>query len=109
MPPERDATSIKGLAAAAPSSWNPPERFDEYRLVRLIGQGGMGRVYLADDLVLERRVAIKFIGAGEPSEAARRHFSVEARAIARLSHPNVVAVYRIGEVAGHPYLVSEFV
>src|SRR5579885_2270547 len=89
----------------------PPERFDEYRLVRPLGQGAMGQVYLAHDMLLDRPVAIKFIAqpAGEVGEAARQQFFTEARAIARLSHPNVVAIYRVGEIRRRPYLVSEFI
>ncbi len=68
----------------------------------------MGQVYLAHDTLLDRPVAIKFIAA-EPSAVVRERFLVEARAIARLSHPNVVSVYRVGELLGRPYLVSEFV
>src|SRR5262249_23577363 len=69
----------------------------------------MGRVYLAEDRLLERPVAVKFIAAGAPSEAARERFYVEARAVARLSHPNVVSVHRVGEIARRPFLVSEYV
>ena len=88
--------------------WSPPAEFEEYRLVRLLGRGTMGEVYLAHDSLLDRPVAVKFVqAAGDP--AARAEFLDEARAIARLQHPNVVAIYRIAEVAGHPYLVSEYV
>ncbi|WP_437672320.1 nSTAND1 domain-containing NTPase [Sorangium sp. So ce131] len=77
--------------------------------MRLLGRGGMGQVYLAEDTLLDRRVAVKFIASRRPDEAARRRFYVEARAVARLQHPNVVAVHRVGEVDGRPYLVTEFV
>ena len=88
--------------------WHPPEEFEEYRLVRLLGRGTMGEVYLARDALLDRPVALKFVqAAGDP--LARARFFDEARAIARLQHPNVVAIYRVAEVAGHPYLVSEYV
>jgi serine/threonine protein kinase/formylglycine-generating enzyme required for sulfatase activity len=88
--------------------WHPPAEFEEYRLVRLLGRGTMGEVYLARDALLDRPVAVKFVqAAGDP--LARARFFDEARAIARLQHPNVVAIYRVAEVAGHPYLVSEYV
>src|SRR5262249_12361819 len=90
------------------AEWTPPAMFDEYRLVRPLGGGAMGQVYLAHDSLLERSVAIKFVrAAGDP--AARARFFDEARAIARVQHPNVVAIYRVAEVSGHPYLVSEYV
>lgn len=89
-------------------TFSPPSEVAEYRIVRLLGRGAMGQVYLAQDTLLDRPVAIKFI-ASEPSPALRERFLVEARAIARLHHPNVVSIYRVGEHAGRPYLVSEFV
>ncbi len=89
-------------------AWTPPDEFGEYRLVRLLGFGAMGQVYLAHDLLLDRPVAVKFVHAAE-DPAARARVIEEARAIARLAHPNVVAIYRVAEVDGHPYLVSEYV
>ena len=81
------------------AAFSPPTEVAEYRIVRLLGRGAMGQVYLAHDTLLDRPVAIKFIAA-EPSAAIRERFLVEARAIARLTHPNVVSVYRVGEHAG---------
>ncbi|WP_216669099.1 bifunctional serine/threonine-protein kinase/formylglycine-generating enzyme family protein [Corallococcus exiguus] len=92
-----------------PPSWQPPPLIEEYRLLQLIGRGGMGHVYLAEDTLLERSVAVKFVAMVRPDSRARRRFLVEARAIARLSHPNVVAIHRVGDLEGHPYLVTEFV
>src|SRR5208283_4958724 len=86
-----------------------PAEFDGYRLIRPLGQGGMGHVYLSKDLLLERAVAIKFIAAAEPNETLRERFLSEGRALARLAHSNVVAVHRVSQVDGHPYLVSEYV
>jgi serine/threonine protein kinase/formylglycine-generating enzyme required for sulfatase activity len=88
-------------------AWSPPAEFDEYRVVRLLGRGAMGQVFLAHDLLLDRPVAVKFVHSDDPE--ARARFFDEARAIARLQHPNVVAIYRVAEVARHPYLVSEYV
>src|ERR1044071_9579109 len=88
--------------------WSPPPEFEEYRLVRLLSRGTMGEVYLARDSLLDRAVAVKFVQAAEDPAARARLFD-EARAIARLQHPNVVAISRVTEVAGHPYLVSEYV
>lgn len=77
--------------------------------MRPLGAGAMGQVFLAHDTLLDRAVAIKFILALDAGDAARERFFTEARAVARLSHPNVVAIHRVGEVAKRPYLVSEYV
>ncbi|MCK6501280.1 MAG: serine/threonine protein kinase, partial [Nitrospira sp.] len=76
----------------------------------MLGQGGMGMVYKARQRALDRLVALKVL----PQDAARdpafaERFQREARALARLSHPNIVAVHEFGETAGYYYLVMEFV
>ena len=86
--------------------WQPPGEFDEYRLVRPLGYGHTGRVYLAHDTLLDRAVAVKFIPTVDPAALAR--VLVEARAAARLQHPNVATLYRVGQIDGRPYLVSEY-
>jgi serine/threonine protein kinase len=96
-------------ASSSHRTWTPPAEFDGFVLRGVIGHGGMGRVYLAHESTLDRLVALKFVTAVAPGRAARERFLIEARAIARLSHPNVVAIYRIGEVDGVPYLASEYV
>ncbi|HUQ39906.1 MAG TPA: serine/threonine-protein kinase [Acidimicrobiales bacterium] len=86
---------------------------DRYRLGRLLGRGGMAEVWDAEDLRLHRPVAVKILSeemAARPDIRAR--FDIEARAAARLSHPNVVAVYDTGDTggasgAGRPFLVME--
>lgn len=80
------------------ATWNGPRRFDDFEVVRPLGRGGMGQVFLGHDVVLDRPVALKFTVADDPSAAVRARFLREARAIARLSHPNVVGIYRVGEV-----------
>ena len=69
----------------------------------------MGEVYIAHDTLLDRLVAVKFIAGVAPSAAERERFRTEARAVARVQHPNVVGIHRVGEVQGRPYLVSELV
>src|SRR5262249_7296003 len=103
---------LESTASSSPvvRVWSPPTTFDGYALVHLLGRGAMGQVYLAEDTLLERQVAVKFIAARVLDEDERRErFRVEARAIARLHHPNVVMVHRVGEVENQPYLVSEYV
>lgn len=89
--------------------WSPPPRFDGFELKSLLGQGGMGRVYLAHEDALDRPVAIKFILDENLGQRARDRFLTEARAVARLQHANIVAVYRIGEVAERPYVAYEYI
>jgi serine/threonine protein kinase len=87
----------------------PAMRFDDFELIRSIGRGGMGTVYLARDVVLDRRVAVKLLGEHARDPYVRERFEVEARALASIQHPNVVAAYRGGCVEGRPYLAQELV
>jgi serine/threonine protein kinase/formylglycine-generating enzyme required for sulfatase activity len=66
-------------------------------------------VYLAHDTVLDRPVAVKFIASLEPNSEARERFLVEARAAARVQHPNVLAIFRVGVLDTRPYLVTEYI
>lgn len=91
------------------ANWEPPAQIEEYRIEKVLGSGAMGRVYLGHDTRLDRPVAIKFLASIEPDAAACERFLIEARALGRLQHPNVVICYRVGEAAGRPYLVSEYV
>jgi serine/threonine-protein kinase len=83
---------------------------ERYRLESKLGSGGMSTVYLALDQTLERRVAIKVLHremSDQPDQLER--FRRESRAVAQISHPNVVAVIDAGDDAGHPYIVFEYV
>jgi len=83
---------------------------ERYRLESKLGSGGMSTVYLARDGTLERWVAVKVMHremSDQPDQIER--FRREARAVAQLSHPNVVAVIDAGEDGGHPYIVFEYV
>src|SRR5689334_6106490 len=87
----------------------PTVEMDGYRLLQLLGEGGMGQVWRGLDVALDREVAIKLIRDERLDQAGRERFLVEARALARIQHPNVVSVYRTGEFQGHPYLAYELV
>lgn len=87
----------------------PPAEFDDYVILQELGRGHMGSVYLAEDALLARQVAIKFIAGVDPDLEARQRFLMEARAAARIQHPNVLGVYRIGELGDRLYIVSELV
>lgn len=87
----------------------PPETLvGKYRIRRLLGQGGMGTVYLAFDPLIEREVAIKLLSPELSSNAeSLRRFLGEARSIGRLNHPNVVSIFAIDVWEGRYYLVME--
>ena len=82
-----------------------------FTLVRRLGAGGMGAVYLARDPILKRLVAVKGMAPSLAADAAARaRFEREAQAVASISHPNVVSVYSVGELAnGVPYLVMQYI
>ncbi|MBK9375509.1 MAG: serine/threonine protein kinase [Holophagales bacterium] len=84
------------------------EKLGPYEILARIGAGGMGEVWSARDTRLGRDVAIKILTRTGSSDADRiRRFEVEMKAVGRLSHPNVLAVYDVGSHEGVPYLVSE--
>ncbi|MBE0567470.1 MAG: serine/threonine protein kinase, partial [Krumholzibacteria bacterium] len=83
---------------------------ERYRVVGLLGRGGMGEVYRADDLKLGQPVALKFLPAGLEQDAARlARFLGEVRTARQVTHPNVCRVYDIGEVDGQHYISMEYV
>src|SRR5690606_7941282 len=85
-------------------------QLDEYRVVALLGQGGMARVYLAEDVRLGRNVAIKVIDRPFREEPAYiERFEREAQAIARLEHPHIVRLYRYGETSRLLYMAMQYV
>ncbi len=88
-----------------PPDGEVPATIGRYRVVGKLGEGGMGTVYEAEDEVLGRRVALKRLKATD--ENARLRFWREARAAARLSHPNVCQLYEVGEDGGGPFLAME--
>ncbi|HXI04002.1 MAG TPA: serine/threonine-protein kinase, partial [Candidatus Saccharimonadales bacterium] len=91
-------------------TFEPGHSVAHYRLLELIGEGGMGRVYRALDTRLNRQVAIKILlPALTSDEKIRRRFLREARAAAAVSHPAIAAVHEVNEAGGSAYIVMEFV
>jgi tetratricopeptide (TPR) repeat protein/predicted Ser/Thr protein kinase len=108
-PEEKEgATPTLGMSGAAGHAvgWPDPE-WDRYRCDRLLGSGGMGRVFKAWDPRLRRWVALKFLTSDDPELTTR--FLREARAQARIEHPHICRVYEVGETAGRPYIAMQFI
>ena len=88
-------------------SLSPGTRLGPYEVTAQIGQGGMGEVYRARDMRLDRLVAIKIVKSAPIDSDLFRRFEIEAKAAGNLNHPNILAIYDIGTHDGVPYLVSE--
>src|SRR5262245_42568443 len=109
------ATTIDSDGAT--SSWTPHGRFEpgtrlgtRYRIVALLGKGGMGEVYRADDLELGQSVALKFLVAEKAARPGMlTQFRSEVRTARLIAHPNVCRVYDIGEADGHVFLSMEYI
>ena len=100
------ATTDDGKAGRLPAG----TMLGRYEIVRLIGSGGMGEVYLARDNQLDRKVAIKALNQKyESSEVNLKRFIQEAKAASALNHPNILTIHEIGEFKASHYIVSEFV
>ncbi|HKS26079.1 MAG TPA: protein kinase [Thermoanaerobaculia bacterium] len=87
-----------------------PETLSHYRVLRLIGAGGMGEVYLAEDVTLSRKAALKLLPARFTQDEERvKRFKREARAASALNHPNIITIYEIGEADGVHFMAQEFI
>ncbi len=95
------------------ASEEPPVSHDQlahYRILRPLGSGGMGEVYLAEDLRLQRKVALKVLRADHAEgDAGRKRFLREAQAVAQLDHPNVCTVYEVGESDRGAYIAMQYI
>jgi serine/threonine protein kinase/Tfp pilus assembly protein PilF len=80
-----------------------------YKILKLLGSGGMGEVYLAEDSTLERHVALKFLSGGFDDEWAKAQLVREARAVAQLDHPNICGIYGIEQIGEHNFIVMQYV
>jgi len=85
-------------------------RLGPYKILSLLGAGGMGKVYLAEDLRLSRKVALKLLPAQFTKDEDRvRRFEQEARAASALNHPNIITIYEIGQMIGVHFMATEFI
>ncbi|UCG60748.1 MAG: protein kinase, partial [Candidatus Zixiibacteriota bacterium] len=85
-------------------------KVSHYNIISKIGAGGMGEVYLAEDTYLDRKVALKFLPAYlSQDEAARARFTREAKAAAKLDHPNIVHVFEVGEYQERPFFAMAYI
>ncbi|QEH31852.1 Serine/threonine-protein kinase PknB [Aquisphaera giovannonii] len=92
------------------SDREPPRLPDDYEVVRELGHGGMGVVYLARQRSLGRQVAVKVLRPGEMAFGPMlRRFEEEARHLARLRHPNIVAIHEVGRSGGEPYFTMDYI
>jgi len=97
-------------APTAPQASMIGQTLTHYRIVSLLGRGGMGEVYLGEDTTLGRQVALKLLPAAFTSDRARlRRFEQEARAASALNHPNIITIHEISQTDGLHYLVTEYI
>jgi serine/threonine protein kinase len=95
------------MSATASTDWSPPSQFDGFEVMRPLGSGGMGVVYLAHDHRLDRDVALKIATRDDTRARTSDRFLIEVRALSRIRHPNVVSIYSAGKVSARPYLAQE--
>ena len=101
--------AVPAVAAPGPAL-GPGDMFGQYQIQSVLGEGGMGLVFLAQDRALDRPVALKFLSAAlRQQEDARRRFLREAKAAAALDHPYICKIYQTGEEDGHPFIAMEYV
>jgi eukaryotic-like serine/threonine-protein kinase len=88
----------------------PRQFVSHYQILSLLGEGGMGRVYLAEDTKLKRKVSLKFLSYTFTEDRERvLRFEQEARAISVLNHPNILTIHEVGEVDGGRFIAAEFI
>jgi len=105
--------AVSEIAAALPTNKQKiriNQNLGHYRILNLLGQGGMGEVYLAQDIRLERKVALKILPSAFAQDTERmRRFVQEAKAASALNHPNILTIYEAAEFEDTKYIVSEYV
>ena len=84
--------------------------FSHYNIIRKLGSGGMGSVYLAEDQDLPRRVALKFLPPEYTKDKTlKERFFREARATAALEHPNIITIFEAREFEGQPFIAMQYI
>jgi serine/threonine protein kinase/tetratricopeptide (TPR) repeat protein len=104
-----DQTADAGTGNLGPVALAPGAQLGKYRLDRILGEGGMGVVWAAHDPDLERAIAIKVLRYAQAAQQLRQRLLREARAMAKLKHPNVLTVYEVGTVGDRDYIAMELV
>jgi serine/threonine protein kinase/tetratricopeptide (TPR) repeat protein len=106
-----DAPAFQAAAEmlAEGKEFKPGETLNHYEIHSVLGEGGMGRVYLAEDTKLKRKVALKVLPAARSDEEARRRLLREAQAAAALDHPNICAIYEVDEASDPCYIAMRYV
>src|SRR5918911_863083 len=104
------ATAVAEALVGAQGKLASGQRVGHYEIVTLLGAGGMGEVYLAEDMKLGRKVALKLLPAYFTRDGERlRRFEQEARATSALNHPNILTIYEISQVDGRHYIATEYI
>jgi Tol biopolymer transport system component len=107
---EQDAADLAADWARAEEQPTREQTLGHFRLLSLLGKGGMGEVHLAEDLKLHRKVALKLLPAEFTEHEARlRRFEQEARAASALNHPNILTIYEIGEAGQTHFIATEYI
>ena len=108
-------SAVRSRLAVTPSGSIDPRAvigsgaISHYRIVDKLGEGGMGEVYRAEDLRLDRTVALKILTHSAQDEEARRRFVQEAKALSALNHPNIATIYEIDEARGVHFIAMEYI
>lgn len=98
------------MIAEAPPALVAGKLVGHYKIIKPLGKGGMGEVYLADDTKLDRKVALKLLPAQFTNHKERlQRFIREAKAASSLNHPNIITIHEIGEAEGASYIATEFI